>query len=234
MTSSIKRWCLVLLITAPWAGASCSSADPGQTQDGQGIDGELDASVSSADAQANEVSGCPEGTPCDDGQPCTGDDVCDATGLCVGVALDCDDGLDCTTDQCVEGECVHALGVDRCISDGEPPLCLDLGAPDPRNTCRLCAGGGASGSEWTELANGAPCDDHDACTLGDLCEVGACVSKNPKQCPEAGPCSVSVCDPETGCGTDLVDGPCEDGDACTVGDICASGECAPGQETLLC
>lgn len=233
MTCQTKRWLLALLWVCAIFVVSCSSAEPDISGPEQGVDGGLGSDVVSAD-DVEQVEECPEGAPCDDGLPCTENDVCNAEGVCEGGPVDCDDGLDCTADVCEEGACLHTLGVNRCISEGDPPVCLDLGAPDPHRPCYLCAGGTEDGSEWTVLADGAPCDDKDACTLGDLCEVGECVSKNPKVCPEGGPCTEAICEAESGCGFQLLEGPCEDGDACTVGDTCSTGECAPGGDALDC
>ena len=47
----------------------------------------------------------------------------------------------------------------------------------------------------------------------------------PPVCP-AGPCLTSEFDPDTGeCRTTLLEGPCDDGNACTVDTVCVEGEC---------
>src|SRR6185295_10052380 len=71
----------------------------------------------------------------------------------------------------------------------------------------------------------APCDDRNPCTTGDVCVAGACTGQT-VPCPDDGnPCTDDVCVPLTGaCGAPR-SGTCDDGDACTVNDACASGVC---------
>jgi hypothetical protein len=95
------------------------------------------------------------------------------------------------------------------------------------------AGGCASNVAMTTvtvIANGAACDDANACTLTDTCQAGACTGANPVVCGPAGPCiDVGVCDQLTGLCPDIAllpdDTVCADGDACTSGDSCQSGVC---------
>jgi hypothetical protein len=82
-----------------------------------------------------------------------------------------------------------------------------------------------------------PCDDADACTTGDFCTAGACVG-TAISCPDDGnACTDDVCVSATGaCGVPR-SGTCDDGDACTTGDVCTDGTCAgtvDGAEGLRC
>ena len=43
------------------------------------------------------------------------------------------------------------------------------------------------------------------------------------------PCTADGCDPETGCTAEPLEGDCEDGSVCTVGDTCVEGACVPGE-----
>jgi hypothetical protein len=73
--------------------------------------------------------------------------------------------------------------------------------------------------------SGACPDDGDPCT-GERCDaLGACVH-TPVSCPDDGDqCTEDRCDPTSGaCGVPR-DGPCDDGDACTVADVCSAGVC---------
>jgi hypothetical protein len=65
-----------------------------------------------------------------------------------------------------------------------------------------------------------PCDDGNACTVGDHCSGidDTCVPGPPATC--AGPCMTGVCDPTRGCLPASASTPCDDGDPCSVGDHC--------------
>ena len=233
-----------------------------------------------------------DGTPCEDGDACTHSDVC-LNGQCTdGVALDCDDGQPCTVDTCAQGGCVHApasgpcedgnvctLGDSckggACVS-GQTMDCED-GNVCTDNTCNpttgcvqlpnvatctlldLCQSGATCGGgtchagpsvvcadgdpctndlcdpqtglcEFLDTTN--PCDDGNACTLGDLCQGGQCQPGADKPCDDGSPCTADACDPTSGaCLHTASTGSCSDGDACTIGDTCAGGVCLPGVAT---
>lgn len=69
------------------------------------------------------------------------------------------------------------------------------------------------------------CDDHNACT-NDWCDpmTLGCVH-DPISCEDHEPCTEDVCDPAVGCVWTPREGACEDGSACTVGDVCVEGVC---------
>jgi len=70
-------------------------------------------------------------------------------------------------------------------------------------------------------ANGASCDDGNACTAVDTCQGGSCQPGGAVQCS-----ACQLCDTVSGCGP-VADGtPCDDADACTNNDRCASGSCS--------
>ncbi len=217
----------------------------------------------------------PDGAPCDDGDPCTIADACTGgacapgapvscealdpchvagrcdpfSGTCTNPARSddapCDDGLACTmADTCQGGVC----------TPGVPVTCP---APDACRGVGVCEEGlalalrslGEGGCLYPDRPDGTPCDDHDACTLGDACLGGACTSALTLECPPTGPCRAQAgCDPVGGqcVGTPLEDGlTCDDHDACTVGERCVAGACvtagalpcpAPGvcEKTVVC
>jgi hypothetical protein len=67
---------------------------------------------------------------------------------------------------------------------------------------------------------GAPCDDHDVCTVGETCRGdGTCLEQGMLVC--SGPCLTGACDPVTGCVPRDAATACDDGDACTVDDHCS-------------
>ena len=214
----------------PAAGADAATAE---------VDVALEDAAPPADLPqvADTGPACAEGAPCDDGDPCTSGERCDSAGGCVGGgAVSCDDGLACTVDSCARdaGGCQHALAAGFCLGGGEPELCVAHNAPDPTASCRLCTATGAGGPSWISLAEGAPCNDNDACTLGDRCELGVCVSSTARDCAVLGPCLSGRCDAALGCVTEAVAGSCDDGDPCTVGDSCDDGLCRPGEGLLPC
>ncbi|TNF29846.1 MAG: hypothetical protein EP329_14750, partial [Deltaproteobacteria bacterium] len=210
--------------------AASDAADTvGATVDSAGED------TGEADAAQDTVSACPEGTVCDDGDPCTENDQCDAGGACLGTAVSCDDGLSCTVDSCQsDGSCAHSRVAGFCLTEGEAPACVAHNGPDPQNGCRVCNANQSGGPAFYTLTDGASCDDSDACTKNEVCELGQCVAKGTLDCTTDNPCVAPTCDPVLGCVTTNVDGGCDDGDPCTVGDSCADGACVAGTEALDC
>ena len=163
---------------------------------------------------------------CDDGNPCT-EDVCDpdADGACSnpwealdGVPCDADQDGCTVADACLSGAC----------APGGPADCSHL---DGQCAVGACQTGGAEVFTCVKdlLPNGTTCEDGDLCTQGDACDTGVCAMGLPLQCDDDNVCTADSCDPDTGgCRFDPVDGACDDGDACTVGDVCAEGACQPG------
>jgi cysteine-rich repeat protein len=196
----------------------------------------------------------PAGTACDDGNACTRVDACQA-GMCVGTdpvactAQDqchmggtcdpatgacsqpakpdgafCDDGDACTrSDRCMAGACV---GTDPIVCTAQDQ-CHEAGACDP-----------ATGACSNPIkANGALCDDGDACTRTDRCQAGACVGTDPVVCTAQDQChTAGVCDPATGvCSHPAkpAGAACDDGNACTRVDACQGGACV-GTDLVAC
>jgi hypothetical protein len=168
----------------------------------------------------------PLGTPCSDGNLCTQQDACDATGQCVSGAPalcppsdDCHEAGSCdsATGQCLPG----ALKDGWCFIGG---VCVQATLPNPVNPCQVCM---PTLSRTTySNADGLPCDDGNACTIGDTCLAGSCVSgvatvicpPPPDACHLAG-----VCNPANGT-CDYPDA--ANGTACTGG-TCSAGVCVP-------
>ncbi|MFQ5478157.1 MAG: hypothetical protein ACE5E4_06030 [Candidatus Binatia bacterium] len=175
--------------------------------------------------------------PCDDGNACTTNDTC-SNGVCVGGSpLDCNDGNVCTDDSCdtVSG-CVSVNNAAAC-EDGDScttgdtcvaGTCVSGPAPncDDNNLCTDDSCVPATGC--VHLANGAPRDDANACTTGDTCVAGVCSGGAPPNCDDANVCTDDSCDPASGCGHVANGLPCDDGSACTVGDLCSGGACQGG------
>lgn len=187
---------------------------------------ESDAEVGEEDDVAQEdtwVDPCPIESACDDGDPCTTDDVCSAEHLCVGTPMDCDDGLKCTTDTCEEGACKHALGAGFCLG-GEPPECIGNGKVGVSVPCKKCDST-AGVPILLDLADGSSCNDGDACTVAEHCELGECIGGSAVTCFPNGDCTTPTCDPEKGCTWPAKTGPCSDGSACTANDTCLNALC---------
>lgn len=161
---------------------------------------------------------------CTTSQPlCRTDGFCvPQTGECVyNFAPDetlCDDGSACTPlDICIDGDCVGVDGV-VCTSSDQ---CHGQGTCDPLTG--LC--------DDPPLPNYTPCIDNNICMTSSVCMLGTCVSNDPIQCPQSdNQCLVSRCDPAQGCLFDFVadSTPCDDGNACTLGETCTEGVCGGG------
>ncbi len=175
---------------------------------------------------------------CDDSNACTVGDVCAASACVSGALTTCDDANLCTDDVCniADGTCSHTP---------------NSGACQDNNACTvgdICAGGNCApgglitcndNNSCTDdscdtvkgcvaLANAATCDDGDPCTLNDACANSACAG-TVNTCDDQNVCTADVCDSKTGnCTHANIAVDCEDGNACTTGDVCKSGVCASG------
>ena len=157
---------------------------------------------------------CAAGTSvvCNDGNPCT-DDSCDPANGCVHSPneIPCNDSNPCTTiDLCSGGECVGGQELD--CDDNNP--CTDDSC-DPDAGC-------------VHTANQETCDDADECTTLDHCSGGNCIPGGSLNCDDQEPCTTDFCLPVEGCQQEPAPGPCDDGDSCTLNDICKGGTCVGG------
>ena len=188
-----------------------------------------------------------EGGVCNDGDDlCTSNDVCTA-GTCAGTPIDCS-GLD---DACNVGVCNAATGVCEALPANEGGSCNDGEACTQNDTCGggVCAGTPVDCSPFGDACNlstcnpatgacqiaptneGGACDDGDLCTQTDTCTTGVCAG-TPVDCSGlTGGCLVGVCNSGTGVceALPVSDGAaCDDGDQCTLDDVCATGVCIAG------
>ncbi len=186
---------------------------------------------------------------CSDGDACTTGDGCIA-GTCVpGPATNCDDGDACTVDACLPASgCSHAFDANAPCSDGLACTSGDhcaagqgcVGTPvscDDGNVCTADAckepatAGKPHGCVHTIANNYAPCNDGDACNVGEVCKHGICMGGTALLCDDGDACTTDACDPASGCGFTPTSGP-----GCGVLAACdPSGSVAMMQEvtTLL-
>jgi len=194
-----------------------------------------DANVCTTDS-CDPATGCvntPRSGPCDDHDACTTGDAC-AGGRCVGTRRNCNDGNVCTDDSCNPATgCVHTPNTASC-DDGNACTTVDVckGGTCVGSTPPSCDDGNVCTDDSCDPATGcvhtpntAPCDDFDACTTGDTCSGGRCVGRAARSCDDGNPCTDDSCNPLTGCVHTPNSAPCDDLDACTMGDTCAGGRC---------
>jgi hypothetical protein len=144
-----------------------------------------------------------------------------------GSDSDCTAGSSsCLLGACFSGTCGHRVAAGFCFVGG---ACRAAGDLDPSNACKACQPA-ASPLGFTPVANGTACDDGNACTMGDTCQNGTCRGSS-VSCIPPDQCHNAACDPTTGncSSSNKVDGtPCDDGNVCTVGEICIGGVCTNG------
>ncbi len=179
---------------------------------------------------------------CEDSDACTTGDTCSG-GLCLpGAPVICNDNNACTTDSCdPRTGCAFVNDTNYC-DDGNACTIEDIciggtctaGVPvvcNDNNACTMDSCIPPTGCVYTSQPNGSACDDGNACTTGDVCVGGACLGA-PVVCQSPPPCYVAGgCDPLTGTCTNspAPNGTaCNDGNPCTLGDVCIGGVCAGG------
>lgn len=184
-----------------------------------------------------------DGDPCDaDGSVCTAPDNC-ADGKCAaGKQKVCDDNNLCTKDGCdPKSGCTATFDNQaKCDADGKKctphDFCSNgqckLGGPkncDDGNTCTVdsCDGNTGGCIHKSASLDGETCDaDGSLCTEVDKCKAGKCVAGAAPNCDDKNECTKDSCKPKSGCIQDkLTETPCDDGDKCTVKDICVVGKC---------
>ncbi len=120
----------------------------------------------------------------------------------------------------VSAQCINADGVCDCGQTAtDLALSTECSLSNEAGTCtgiRTCTPEGLSACDAlepaVEVCNG----------VDDNCDG----SIDESTCDDANPCTTDVCQGEAGCQyTVLIDIPCDDGTACTVGETCTDGEC---------
>jgi cysteine-rich repeat protein len=237
--------------------ASCNDGNPCTTgdacQDGACVGGPAlgcDDKNPCTDDSCDPAVGCmhaANAAQCDDGNACTAVDACQG-GTCKGFsAPNCDDGNMCTVDSCApQTGCVHdskpMQGKPCVIEDGG--LCGSMGSCnlgacfavgklcDDKNPCTDDSCNPMTGV-CSHAANSDPCDDSNPCTENDTCTAGACLGLDLVSCDDSNPCTSDKCSPLLGCQHSNNVLPCDDGDLCTLTDVCTGGACV-GSGVLKC
>lgn len=178
-----------------------------------------------------------DGTPCNDNNACTDKDLC-AGKICAGKAVTCEDGNPCTKNQCQSASgCSFPAEATGTVCDDDSN-CTDSDACagsvcagvvvncDDDDPCTKDSCTKAKGCDYS-IAVGAPCDDLNACTVGDKCNgKGVCAASQQKICDDANPCTADSCNAQQGCAFDAkVAVGCDDGSVCTTADQCNAGTC---------
>lgn len=174
--------------------------------------GSTSATTSSGSSLTESSNGtwCTSATDCDDHNTCTLDQ-CPAN-TCTHQSLDsgdCNDGDACTAaDSCVEGKCT-----------GTPRTCTALDACHDVGTCNPATG---------ECSNptkplGSTCEDLDACTYDDQCQLDGTCKGTTVSCVAGDSCGLQpFCNGTATCGQRYPDTThvCNDQDRCTYNDHC--------------
>lgn len=151
---------------------------------------------------------------CDDGNQCTKDHCDPVTGACEHQPFDgnCDDGDPCTgPDMCVVGVC-----------RGHPIQCSD-GNPCTFDSCDQTAGCVSEPEK-----SGTPCDSGDLCVVGSVCDSNGNCGNGVLKCDDHSDCTMDTCTFGI-CDFEPVQGSCDDGNSCTVGERCSGGVCGEGR-----
>jgi hypothetical protein len=169
---------------------------------------------------------------CDDKNPCTVD-ACDmllgCTYLAAEKATACSDGNACSGDPAKGSTFVQdgCDGFGKC-APGEAKVC---GSDNPcvEIPCNPTAvdvqPGIPLGCEQKKLLDGKSCDDGNACTNNDLCQVGLCAPGTETSCDDGNSCTTDDCEAKSGCNHANSTAPCSDQDPCTDKDACGGGTC---------
>ena len=194
---------------------------------------------------------------CDDADPCT-DDECEPETGCVHPfnSAECDDG-----DVCTESDVCNGLGQCRgtpvVCNDPPPSTCQDDTHAQqyvPFGTCRVdtgcyyepyvveceegCVDGGCRSTQCQDQPMGTLCDDENACTEADACDLNEVCRGSLVDCDDGNVCTTDSCDVLTGCASENNTAACDDDDPCTVGDVCIDGACVASEkdcgDDLLC
>jgi formylglycine-generating enzyme required for sulfatase activity len=191
-------------------GSACKG---GSCQAGVCAGGECgDGTCGAGESAVNCPADCGASAVCGDG-------ACNSGETLASCPQDCKASSVCGNAKCESGETKVNCSKDcECDGDGDCAAVVD--------TCNtgVCASG-----KCVKKAKVGGCDDGDPCTANDTCAGGACVG-TAKDCSGLNDvCVVGVCQGGACVGKPANNGgKCEDGNLCTLGDVCGSGGCLAG------
>lgn len=177
---------------------------------------------------------------CNDGDSCTDNDKCNA-GSCVGDAPKaCNDNNPCTADSCnsATGECINTPIVngscddgnactsgDKCNAQGQCTAGTVVVTCNDNNPCTTDSCNTTTGQcVFTNVAANTACNDNDGCTTGDKCNgSGSCVG-TPVNCDDSNSCTTDSCSAGVCVYTGNAGQSCNDGNKCTLNDVCGGGD----------
>jgi hypothetical protein len=128
------------------------------------------AGAAGSDAGAGGEGGAGGATPSTSGGSAgsggTGADGGRDSGLDGGCPDDCDDEAACTSDECIEGKCVHTLHAGHCLIGGE---CVADGEFDSTDGCQVCDV--ANPTQWSSALE---CGEEGECSAASGAAICAC------------------------------------------------------------
>ena len=196
----------------------------------------------------------------DDGNACNGVLFCDKSKQPFACKKKAFSEVKCDASgnsACLENQCVPKTGKCLFVAVKQGQVCSDNNACTAGETCQggKCTGGvgktcddkNACTADSCDIAKGcvflaktgAKCDDGKPCTVADKCvliKAAAVCAGAAKNCSDGNACTKDVCNSKTGeCGhvNYKLNTPCNDGNQCTLSDVCKSGKaglyCAAGK-----
>ncbi len=224
-------------------GTPCVDDDPCSV-DSRCTNGQCEAGQASW-CQCKQTADC---APHEDGDKCNGTLFCDKTTFPPTCRLVKSSVVKCppSSGPCMKTACHPTKGTCETTTSPDGAIC------DAGTSCTnkgVCSAGKCNNDTTTcQCKTNADCADHED---GDFCNgtlycaldesTGVCKA-NPAtviSCPSVADtaCTANKCVLKTGaCVMQAVNGggPCEDGDACTKGDVCKAGKCAAGKDACAC
>ena len=194
------------------------------------------------------------GSACDDGDPCTKTDQCRADKTCAGVTYTCHTPGFCETTVGAtcngDGTCTYPPATGLACDDENPCTKTDqCGADktcagvtytcDAPGFCETTVGATCNGDGTCAYppATGLACDDGNPCTKTDRCRADKTCTGISYRCDAPGLCETTVGSTCNGDGTCAylpdTGSACDDGNPCTIDDICLAGVCLAGS-TMDC
>ena len=170
------------------------------------------------------------GTSAPSASPDTGADIhSDAAAA----DLTAEDGVDSAGADAATGD---SSSSDAEILGRDKPCKTPADCGDPAGPCLGHYCHSQLGCVATALPDDALCDDNDPCTATSSCQLGSCKGLEGKDCDDGDPCTDDGCAGGTCTSLPTAASPtaCDDGSACTLGDACKGGVCAPGTSICLC